>query len=328
MDDKLKRAIDRRMAGAALPEASRARILQAAAHGKGRNVMKAKRKAILVMAAALLLISGCVGAVLYHDLARQTMDDWEQEHNSTPLGLSQSFDGYTITLDEIYGGSRAAYLKGTVSRDDGKPLRAEQVDGLDTEAARTQMNLVTDDRAMIEANDTDCGGGASGPHVLADTDRNDSKVEFIYHMYFEEWPEEYTIAFERISYVDTDLNRMQLFYGDWTFTFPVEWEPVDEILPLGQEVTLEDGKVVYLEALYFEPLDVCLDYRILSEDDRIHPAIYLQLKNGERLAAWRIGGSDDGITCYFEDFNRGMGHIGIDDVQSLIIGGVIVPIAE
>lgn len=328
MDDKLKRALDRRMAGAALPEASRARILQAAAHGKGRNVMKAKRKAILVMAAALLLISGCVGAVLYHDLARQTMDDWEQEHNSTPLGLSQSFDGYTITLDEIYGGSRAAYLKGTVSRDDGKPLRAEQVDGLDTEAARTQMNLVTDDRAMIEANDTDCGGGASGPHVLADTDRNDSKVEFIYHMYFEEWPEEYTIAFERISYVDTDLNRMQLFYGDWTFTFPVEWEPVDEILPLGQEVALEDGKVVYLEALYFEPLDVCLDYRILSEDDRIHPEICLQLKNGERLAAWRIGGSDDGITCYFESFNRGMGHIGIDDVQSLIIGGVIVPIAE
>ena len=200
MDDKLKRAIDRRMAGAALPEASRARILQAAAHGKGRNVMKAKRKAILVMAAALLLISGCVGAALYHDLARQTMDDWEQEHNSTPLGLSQSFDGYTITLDEI--------------------------------------------------------------------------------------------------------------------------------LPLGQEVTLEDGKVVYLEALYFEPLDVCLDYRILSEDDRIHPEICLQLKNGERLAAWRIGGSDDGITCYFESFNRGMGHIGIDDVQSLIIGGVIVPIAE
>lgn len=328
MDDKLKRALDRRMAGAALPEASRARILQAAAHGKGRNMMKAKRKAILVMAAALLLISGCVGAALYHDLARQTMDDWEQEHNSTPLGLSQSFDGYTITLDEIYGGSRAAYLKGTVSRDDGKPLRAEQVDGLDTEAARTQMNLVTDDRAMIEANDTDCGGGASGPHVLADTDRNDSKVEFIYHMYFEEWPEEYTIAFERISYVDTDLNRMQLFYGDWTFTFPVEWEPVDEILPLGQEVTLEDGKVVYLEALYFEPLDVCLDYRIMTENDRIYPAICLQLKNGERLAAWRIGGSDDGITCYFESFNRGMGHIGIDDVQSLIIGGVTVPIAE
>ena len=328
MDDKLKRALDRRMAGAALPEASRARILQAAAHGKGRNMMKAKRKAILVMAAALLLISGCVGAALYHDLARQTMDDWEQGHSSTPLGLSQSFDGYTITLDEIYGGSRAAYLKGTVSRDDGKPLRAEQVDGLDMEAARTRMNLVTDDRAMIEANDTDCGGGASGPHVLADTDRNDSKVEFIYHMYFEEWPEEYTIAFERISYVDTDLNRMQLFYGDWTFTFPVEWEPVDEILPLGQEVTLEDGKGVYLEALYFEPLDVCLDYRILSEDDRIHPEICLLLKNGERLAAWLNGGSDDGITCYFESFNRGMGHIGIDDVQSLIIGGVTVPIAE
>lgn len=327
MDDKLKRALDRRMAGAALPEASRARILQAAALGKGRNVMKAKRKAILVMAAALLLISGCVGAALYHDLARQTMDDWEQEHNSTPLGLSQSFDGYTITLDEIYGGSRAAYLKGTVSRDDGKPLRAEQVDGLDTEAARTRMNLVTDDRAMIEANDTDCGG-AEGPHVLADTDRNDSKVEFIYHMYFEEWPEEYTIAFERISYVDTDLNRMQLFYGDWTFTFPVEWEPVDEILPLGQEIALEDGKGVYLEALYFEPLDVCLDYQILSEDDRIYPEICLQLKNGERLVAWLNGGSDDGITCYFEDFNRGMGHIGIDDVQSLIIGGVTVPIAE
>lgn len=328
MDDKLKRAIDRRMAGAALPEASKARILQAAARRKGRNVMKAKRKAILVMAAALLLISGCVGVALYHDSARQTMDDWEQGHNSTPLGLSQSFDGYTITLDEIYGGSRSAYLKGTVSRDDGRPLRAEQVNDPDTEPARTQMNLVTDDWAMIEANDTEGCGGASGPHVLPDTDRNDNKVEFIYHMYFEEWPEEYTIAFERISYVDTDLNRMQLFYGDWTFTFPVEWEPVDEILPLGQEVTLEDGKVIYLEALYFEPLDVRLDYRILSENDRIRPAIYLQLKNGERLVTFYGGGSDDGITYHFESFNRGMGHIGIDDVQALIIGDVTVPIAE
>lgn len=321
MDDKLKQAIDRRMAGAALPQASKTRILQAVTGGKGRSRMKTKRTMILVAAAVILLITGCVGVAVYRDWARQTMDDWEQDHSGTPLNLSQSYDGYTITFDEMYGSSRTVYIKGTVSRDDGKPLRAEQVTEETESIPRTQMDLVMDDRAMVDVNENGIRGGANGPYVLPDTDQNDNKVEFVYQMYLDEWPETYTIIFERISYVDTDLNRMQLFYGDWTFTIPTDWEPVDEILPIGQQVTLPDGAVVQLEDLYLAPLGVSLDGQFLQYGQNNSYALFvqLQLKNGEMLWGTDRGGTED-FEIQFEAFNRGLGHIGIDDVQALLIG--------
>lgn len=334
MDDKLKQTIDRRMAGAALPQASKTRILQAVTGGKGRSRMKTKRTMILVAAAVILLITGCVGVAVYRDWARQTMDDWEQDHSGTPLNLSQSYDGYTIALDEMYGSTRTVYIKGTVSRDDGKPLRAEQVTEETESIPRTQMDLVMDDGAMLDVNENGIRGGANGPYVLPDTDQNDNKVEFVYQMYLEEWPETYTIIFQRISYVDTDLDRMQLFYGDWTFTFPTDWEPVDEILPIDQQVTLPDGAVVQLENLYLAPLGVSLDGQFLQYGQNNSYALFvqLQLKNGEMLRGTDRGGTED-FEIQFEAFNRGLGHIGADDVQALIISntagdeGITIPLA-
>ena len=328
MDDKLKQAIDRRMAGAALPQASKTRILQAVTGGKGRSRMKTKRMMILVAAAVILLITGCVGVAVYRDWARQTMDDWEQDHSGTPLNLSQSYDGYTIALDEMYGSTRTVYIKGTVSRDDGKPLRAEQVTEETESIPRTQMDL--DDRAMVDVNENGIRGGANGPYVLPDTDQNDNKVEFVYQMYLEEWPETYTIIFQRISYVDTDLDRMQLFYGNWTFTFPTDWEPVDEILPIDQQVTLPDGAVVQLDNLYLAPLGISLDGRFLQLGQDNSRAFYvqLQLKNGEMLWERSKSSGSEGFEIQFEEFNRGLGHIGIDDVQALVIGDTTVPLSE
>ena len=334
MDEKLKQAIDRRMAGAALPEASKARILQAVTGGKGRSRMKTKRTMILIVAAVFLLITGCVAAAVYRDWARQAMGDWEQDHGSTPLGLSQSYDGYTITFDEMYGSTRTVYIKGTVSRDDGRPLRAEQVTEEADSIPRTQMDLVVDTTAMIEANETGIRGGMSGPYVLPDADQDDNKVEFVYQMYLEAWPETYTIIFERISYVDTDLNRMQLFYGNWTFTFPTDWEPVDEVLKIDQQVTLPDGAVVRLDNLYLAPLGVSLDGQLLQYGRNGSYAldVQLQLKNGEVLRQRGRGGTE-AFEIQFEEFNRGLGHIGADDVQALIISntagddGITIPLA-
>ncbi|HIY53821.1 MAG TPA: DUF4179 domain-containing protein [Candidatus Agathobaculum merdavium] len=334
MDDKLKQAIDRRMAGATLPQASKTRILQTVTGGKGRSRMKTKRMMILVAAAVILLITGCVGVAVYRDWARQSMDDWEQDHSGTPLNLSQSYDGYTIALDEMYGSTRTVYIKGTVSRDDGKPLRTEQVTEETESIPRTQMDLVMDDKAMVDVNENSIRGGTNGPYVLPDTDQNDNKVEFVYQMYLEEWPETYTIIFQRISYVDTDLDRMQLFYGNWTFTFPTDWEPVDEILPIDQQVTLPDGAVVQLENLYLAPLGVSLDGQFLQYGQNNSYAFFaqLQLKNGEMLRGTDRGGTED-FEIQFEAFNRGLGHIGADDVQALIISntagdeGITIPLA-
>lgn len=293
-----------------------------------------RRAAAVLTAAVILLITGCVGVAVYRDWARQTMDDWEQDHGGTPLNLNQSYDGYTITFDEMYGSTRTVYIKGTVSRDDGKPLHAEQRTEESESIPRTQMDLVMDAMAMLNTNGTDMRGGASGPYVLPDTDRDDNKVEFVYQMYLEEWPETYTIIFQRISYVDTDLNRMQMLYGNWTFTIPTDWESVDEILTLDQQVTLPNGAIVRLDNLYFAPLGVSLDGRLLRYGQNNSDALFvqLQLKNGELLRESGRGGKED-FEIQFEEFNWGLGHIGIDDVQALRIGSsaadcdIIIPLA-
>lgn len=43
MDDKVKRALDRRMAGAALPVASKARMIQTAVRGKGSQRVRKEK---------------------------------------------------------------------------------------------------------------------------------------------------------------------------------------------------------------------------------------------------------------------------------------------
>ena len=329
MDDKLKRAIDRRMVGAALSAASKARILQAAAQRKGRRTMKAKRTAIIAATAAVLLITGCVGVALYRDSIRQTVGDWEEEHTGTPLSLSQSDAGYTITLDEIFGSSRTVYIKGTVSRDDGKPLRAKQDTGPYAEPARTVLDLRWNTLAELKANGDNGRGGSEGPFVLPDTDLNDNKAEFIISQYYEKWPEEYTFIFDMIFYKDTDTDKYTMVEGNWTFTVPAKWEPVDEILPLDREVTLADGTVLRLDTLYFDPLDIRLEGAVVQESPESSSDRYarLQLKNGEILMEHIRGGSEN-FHIQFESFNRGMGHIGIDDVQALVIGDTTVPLSE
>lgn len=329
MDDKLKRAIDRRMAGAALSEASKARMIQIAARGKERRSVRKRKMFITAAAVAAVMVSGCFAVQVIRDNIRQTMTSWEQTHEGTPLSLSQSDAGYTITLDEIFGSSRTVYIKGTVSRDDGKPLRAKQDTGPYAEPARTVLDLRRNTLAELKANGDNGRGGSEGPFVLPDTDLNDNKAEFIISQYYEKWPEEYTFIFDMIFYKDTDTDKYTMVEGNWTFTVPAKWEPVDEILPLDREVTLADGTVLRLDTLYFDPLDIRLEGAVVQESPESSSDRYarLQLKNGEILMEHIRGGSEN-FHIQFESFNRGMGHIGIDNVQALVIGDTTVPLFE
>ena len=129
MDDKVKRALDRRMAGAALPVASKARMIQTAVRGKGSRRVRKRKMVITAAAVAAVMVSGCFAVQVIHDNIRQTMTSWEQTHVGTPLNLSQSDAGYTVTLDAIYGDTVMVYIKGTVSRDDGAPWQTAQYEG-------------------------------------------------------------------------------------------------------------------------------------------------------------------------------------------------------
>lgn len=111
MDDKLKRAIDRRMAGAALPAASKARILQAAAQRKGRSPMKMKRllfTAAAVLAAMLAMACAYVGA------------DWfgmvfaggraNVSGISEPVTAVMEDENYRVTVEDVIYDGQAVYV--------------------------------------------------------------------------------------------------------------------------------------------------------------------------------------------------------------------------
>ena len=83
MDDKVKRALDRRMAGAALPVASKARMIQTAVRGKGSRRVRKRKMVITAAAVAAVMVSGCFAVQVIHDNIRQTMTSWEQTHEGT-----------------------------------------------------------------------------------------------------------------------------------------------------------------------------------------------------------------------------------------------------
>lgn len=339
MDDKLKRAIDRRMAGAALPVASKARILQSVAQRKGRRTMKAKRTAIIAATAAVLLITGCVGVALYRDSIRQTVGDWEEEHTGTPLSLSQSDAGYTVTLDEIYGDTVMVYIKGTVSCDDGAPWQAAQYEG-DTEEG------ISGARVWFEEQDFEIPGyteqmqqlekvwKSAQYYFLTDANPDDNKQEFIMSLSAQEFPLDGTITvlFQGLGYwEDAAGTQTHVIDGTWRFTVPVAREDTGETLAVGRSVQTAAG-TVRLDTLRFSALDVSAEWSGANEAlfDGDKENTYLLLKSGEKLPYQnRVIDHADGTRIFmkFWDFNKGLGHISADDVQAVVFAGQEIPIA-
>lgn len=339
MDDKLKRAIDRRMAGAALSEASKARMIQIAARGKERRSVRKRKMFITAAAVAAVMVSGCFAVQVIRDNIRQTMTSWEQTHEGTPLNLSQSDAGYTVTLDEIYGDTVMVYIKGTVSRDDGAPWQTAQYEG-DTEEG------ISGARVWFEEQDFEIPGyteqmqqlekvwKSAQYYFLTDANPDDNKQEFIMSLSAQEFPLDGTITvlFQGLGYwEDAAGTQTHVVDGTWRFTVPVAREDTGETLSVGRSVQTAAG-TVRLDTLRFSALDVSAEWsganEALFEGDKENT--YLLLKSGEKLPYQnRVIDHADGTRIFmkFWDFNKGLGHISADDVQAVVFAGQEIPIA-
>ena len=339
MDDKLKRAIDRRMAGAALPGASKARMIQIAIKGKGSRSVRKRKMFITAAAVAVVMVSGCFAVQVIRDNIRQTMTSWEQTNEGTPLHLSQSDAGYTVTLDEIYGDTVMVYIKGMVSRDDGAPWQAAQYEG-DTEED------ISGARIWFEEADFVIPGYAEQMHqlekvwksaqyyFLTDVNPDDNKQEFIMSLSAQEFPLDGTITvlLQGLGYwEDTAGTQTHVIDGTWRFTVTVAREDTGETLAVGRSIQTAAG-TVRLDTLRFSALDVFAEWSGANEalfaGDKENT--YLLLKTGEKLPYQNCvidhaGGTR--IFMKFWDFNKGLGHISADDVQAVVFAGQEIAIA-
>ena len=274
------------------------------------------------------MVSGCFAVQVIRDNIRQTMTSWEQTHEGTPLNLSQSDAGYTVTLDEIYGDARYVYLNGTLSRNDGQMWKVDPM----TDRLGTQYTAAgfCERRFQIPNQETLVSYG-SKLDFLSDTNPEDSTLEFIVRLDAAEFAltGDATAVLDGIWYeANGELFTLD---GHWEITFPVDRKNDGETLEINQTITLENGTVT-LERLYFSALDVSADWS--GENEALFGEAwkntYLLLKSGEQIpyqSRGIVNGDGTEIRMEFEQFNKGLGHISADDVQAVVFAGQEIPIA-
>lgn len=218
MDDKLKRAIDRRMAGAALSEASKARILQEIEQGKDEKSVKAHR--IFVATVAVAVATMVAAAAVSISWMGQTFAPAYGEENMTlfeeygyPVGVSETDNGYTITLDAVMADDYNACVAFTVRRDDGQPI--------DSDVTKWDFNCVS---TLGRSPD---GSMFSSPILesrIVDPDPEDNEFQ-AYTIALTDHPFELdtiTVQIEGFGYRNENGNYVQPIIGDWRYHVPYE----------------------------------------------------------------------------------------------------------
>ena len=319
MTNRFKKDCDAALPDVAFTEqnqaAVRARVAQA---GKSRG---GRRKYAVLLAVAALMVTGAFATQLVRDNIRQTMTSWEQSHQGTALGISQSDAGYTVTLDEVYGDTRYLYVKGTLSRDDGKPWQvdtAEDKTGAQYAAIGFRNNDFTPPNQQAQKW---YGIDITFP---SDTDQQDASFDFVVRME----AGEFALTGDATMTLDNVWCRINDVYqevgGHWAFTFPVEHEDDSELLEVQRSVNTPEGTIT-LERLRFSALDVSADWSGANETlFSGEGETYLLLKSGDQIPYRSMTSSNaDGteVLMAFAPFNVGLGHISAQDVQAVIYHG-------
>ena len=338
MDDKLKRAIDRRMAGAALSEASKARILQSVAQRKGLRSVKTKRILIAAIAAAVVIATMGAGFLVW-DMMNQSVSSWQSEHPDavTKLDLSQSDAGYTVTLDAMFGDTRYLYFTGTVTRDDGEPIQVDQLENESMpEYKLSRMDFSIADYTIPNADVAPTS--AISTRFLPDYDQTDNSIDFMIKMFTAADVlgngGQASFTFDSIDY-EWQGEKKEV-KGNWPFSLDTTHEISGEVIHPEQTVTMPDGAII-LKNIYFSPVDITMDWEGDSHTiaSLMDHGAYLLLEDGTHLpivshwaAGWNEETKQDQAMVQFFPFNMGLGYLGPDDVKALVIGDTTVPLFE
>ena len=218
MDDKLKRAIDRRMAGAALPEASRTRILQEIEQGKDEKSVKAHRifTAAIAMAAALMVAAAAVsiswmGRTFAPVYGEENMILFEEY--GYPVGVSENDSGYTITLDAVMADDYNICVAFTVRRDDGQRM--------DEDVTKWDFNCYS---TLGRSPDGSMFSSPLFEERIMDINPDDNAFQ-AYIIALTDHPFELdtiTVQINGFGYRDENGNYVETIGGDWRYHVPYE----------------------------------------------------------------------------------------------------------
>ena len=308
----------------------------------GRTPHRWRRRSVAAVLVAALMCTGAFAGRLIQDSIRQTMTSWEQGHTGTPLHLSASDGGYTVTLDELYGDTMRIYLKGTVTREDGEPLSVYQFEQRESSLSVSESGLRFMEHDWRIAGYEDWTWRYIESYFLPDADTQDNKLEFIMRLSGQDLPMEGTLelllqdmAFWREDSVlpvpEGSEEEEQHIDGTWRFTVPIARADSSETMPVNRSVQTAAGAIT-LDSLYFSALDVAAHWSGANEalfERYSEGSTYLLLKNGEKLyAVGRTADAEDGthIVMTFAVFNSGLGHIAPEDVQAMVWNGQEIPV--
>jgi hypothetical protein len=249
-----------------------------------------------------------------------------------PIGAMATSNGVTITADAILGDAYNACMVYTIQREDGQPLTTN-VEGLQFEDSDMNMTGM---------------GGASGYSYFFDQDPNDNAIQYVESISGDEPLKKGTVKVEfknltQTRLDDSDSGTKTLVEGDWKLKFQVNYEDSTVALPAGQTFQ-QDGMHFAIEELSLSKVGIRVHYTVDQKlpcktsdekqrelEDKIFTNMTIQIvkKDGTILDASNLGGfwtPEDGKT---DCLKSGMlpEIISLDEVESVIVGGVTVPVA-
>ena len=241
--------------------------------GETKGVRKAhtfRRTLIVGVAAAALMTMGVGAAValtpageMFASIFGSSPDQIEQINEIvTPIGVSDTNDGVTITADAIIGDTYSYAIVYSIQREDGVPL----VEGLHAGETTGMLPL------GFERADTDEGikGGRHGWSYFFDADPTDHAVQFVEQVTFDNpiEPGMATATFQGLYQQCGSgfQNKKVLAEGGWELCFPLEFQDSGVDLTAGQNFQL-NGMDATLDAVTISPLSMKVDYTVWEEPD-------------------------------------------------------------
>lgn len=245
--------------------------------------------------------------------------------NTTPVGVSSSSLGWTVTVDEVYGDQWYAELLCTLSRDDGKRITQGDFGFSNWDLGITEHNW------------------SASIHWFTGENLSDNEVRFGFSVSNNrEWElagRTLRLELKGLNSASFDESLKLLLFGGgvWTMEVPLNYIPaeVTEYTPMLPLVI--DGRQGVLEKLQFSPLtvwgeassmegafDVCNG--TLGSYDPSSSMACLILTDGTRINDSSGGGSGDGNWIGFEFYLGEHGPIRPEEVCGIVIAQTEYPL--
>lgn len=348
MDDKVKRALDRRMEGVTLPAASKARILQEIEQGKDEKSVKAHRifvATVAVAAAMMVAAAAWAGNTLQGYWGEKSIPVYEDYHQDLDTAVTQN--GWKLTLDDCVSDDSYAYI--------GITMEAPQADMIDEDATYQMFGRIYQHDSPEEI-----VAVASSVEMLENDNPDDGMLSFV--MWLNLYSENhsfsgiYDFVFEYFVKCADDGSKILVQPDPWVIE-NVQIAPPNSVVTIdvNRTVPMLDGEAT-LTSLEISPLSLTVNLQggsIYGIRDRENETVWarsglstalhsasLNMKDGSKID-FTMSGTFDGIPVRWAgngalDREAGLVRtkiefdtlVDISQIESIEISGKVIPMPQ